>query len=147
MYSLQDTHNDRKTCINSEDKKTERIELVDVNNSLQETSRELPWDYDNNKGFSMFGLVESLLSVIASGLGTVVNSILGSEKKNSRTQTNRINYRNYQLIRVFPNTESHVVDLRDLADAEPEDVKFWSFPSPNRFVYVCLEKNNVFKES
>ncbi|XP_020278332.1 carboxypeptidase B-like [Pseudomyrmex gracilis] len=141
--SLQDIHNDQRTCLNSKDEKTERIELVDVNNSLQEASREVHWDYDNNRGFSMFGLVESLLSVIASGLGTVVNNILGSEKKNSRAQTNRINYRNYQLIRVFPNTESHVVDLHDLRDAEPEDVKFWSFPNLNRTTDIIVSPDLV----
>ncbi|XP_050458345.1 carboxypeptidase B-like isoform X2 [Cataglyphis hispanica] len=73
-----------------------------------------------------------MLFVVANGLSTVVSSIVGTEKKNLRSNVSKINYRNYQLIRVFANTESHVADLHNLRDAEPEDIKFWSFPNLNR---------------
>lgn len=114
----------------SKNRKREKIEAI---NYFQETLRESSQDDDYDRGFSLLGLVESMLSVVANGLSTVVNSIVGTEKKNLRSNVNRINYRNYQLIRVFPNTEDNIADLRDLRDAEPEDIKFWSFPTLNRF--------------
>ncbi|XP_024867115.1 uncharacterized protein LOC112451619 [Temnothorax curvispinosus] len=137
---LQNAHNDREMhlCLNSKGREEERIVFAEANNQLQNTPRELSGsdddddDADDYRGFSLFGLVESMLSVVASGLSTVVNSIVGTEKKDSRSRTSRINYRNYHLIRAFPNTESQAADLRDLRDAEPEDIKFWSFPNPNR---------------
>lgn len=136
---MQAAHKDQEmqSCWNS--KEMEEEKLTEANNQLQNTPRELSWDDDDDyRGFSLFGLVESMLSVVASGFSTVVSSIVGSEKKDSRSRTRRINYRNYHLIRAFPNTESQAADLRDLRDAEPEDVKFWSFPNPNRFVFKLL---------
>ncbi|XP_025269058.1 carboxypeptidase B [Camponotus floridanus] len=112
----------------SKNRKEEKIEA----NYFQQTLRESSQDDDYDRGFSLFGLVETMLSVVANGLSTVVSSIVGTEKKNLRSNVNKINYRNYQLIRVFPNTEDNVADLRDLRDAEPEDIKFWSFPNLNR---------------
>lgn len=135
---MQAAHNyqEVRSCWNSKDREEERF--IEANNQLQNIPRELSWDDDDYRGFSLFGLVESMLSVVASGLSTVVSSIVGTEKKDSRSRTRRINYRNYHLIRAFPNTESQAADLRDLRDAEPEDVKFWSFPNPNRFVFALL---------
>lgn len=115
------------------DSKNRKGERIEATNYFQETLRESSQDDDYDRGFSLFGLVESMLSVVANGLSTVVSSIVGTEKKNLRSNVNKINYRNYQLIRVFPNTEDNVADLRDLRDAEPEDIKFWSFPNLNRF--------------
>jgi len=115
------------------DSKNRKEERIEATNYFQETLRESSQDDDYDRGFSLFGLVESMLSVVANGLSTVVSSIVGTEKKNLRSNVNKINYRNYQLIRVFPNTEDNVADLRDLRDAEPEDIKFWSFPNLNRF--------------
>ncbi|KAM0736624.1 Carboxypeptidase B [Formica fusca] len=128
---LQDANNDQKpqSILDSKDRKEKRVEAT---NYLQETLKESTRDDDYDRGFSLFGLVESMLFVVANGLSTVVSSIVGTEKKNLRSNVSRINYRNYQLIRVFPNTKNHVVDLRNLRDAEPEDVKFWSFPNLNR---------------
>lgn len=137
--SLQIAHNvqEMQPCLNSEDREKEKLVFAEANN--RNTPKELSWDDDDYRGFSLFGLVESMLSVVASGLSTVVSSIVGStEKKDSRSRTRRINYRNYHLIRAFPSTESQAADLRDLRDAEPEDIKFWSFPSSNRFILVFL---------
>lgn len=133
---MQDANNnDQKpqSILDSKDRKEKRVEAT---NYLQETLKESSRDDDYDRGFSLFGLVESMLFVVANGLSTVVSSIVGTEKKNLRSNVSRINYRNYQLIRVFPNTENHVVDLRNLRDAEPEDVKFWSFPNLNRFIFA-----------
>lgn len=141
---MQNAHNNQEIqpCLNSKNKEEEKFVFAEANNQFQNTPRELSWydddDDDDYRGFSLFGLVESMLSVVASGLSTVVSSIVGTEKKNSRSRTRRINYRNYHLIRAFPNTESQVADLRDLRDAEPEDIKFWSFPNPNKFVFAFL---------
>jgi len=137
---VQDAYNDQEVqlYLNFKDGGEERFVFNEANNHLQNTPRELSWDDDDYRGFSLFGLVESMLSVVASGLSTVMNSIVGTEKKDSRSRTRRINYRNYHLIRAFPNTENQVTDLRDLRDAEPEDIKFWSFPNPNRFVFAFL---------
>ncbi|XP_072767295.1 carboxypeptidase B [Anoplolepis gracilipes] len=128
---LQNTNNDQgvQPILNSKDRKERRVEAI---NYLQETLRESSKDDEYDRGFSLFGLVESMLSVVANGFSTVVSSIVGTEKKNLRSNVSRINYKNYQLIRVFPNTENHVTDLRDLRDAEPEEIKFWSFPNRNR---------------
>lgn len=136
MCSLQDVEK-AQACLNRKDRKGERVKLVEVNCS-QETTRESPSDDDYDRSFSLFGLVESILSVVANGLSTVMSSIVGTEKKNLRSSARRVNYRNYHLIRVFPNTENHVADMRDLRDFEPEDIKFWSFPSPNRYVIFLL---------
>lgn len=130
MCRLQDVHSDQKAqaCLNHNDRKEKRVKLI------EETTRDSPSDDDYDRGFSLFGLVESVLSVVASGLNTVMSSIVGTEKKNPRSRATRVNYRNYHLIRVFPNTENHVADLRDLEDTEPEDIKFWSFPNPNKYI-------------
>jgi len=140
-YSLQDVRNNQKLhlCLNSKNGEKERLLFAEANNNhLQNTPKEFSWDDDDYRGFSLFGLVESMLSVVASGLSTVVSSIVGTEKKNSRSGIRRINYKNYHLIRAFPNTENQATDLLDLRDAEPEDIKFWSFPNPNRFVFAFL---------
>lgn len=139
-YSLQDVRNNQEMhpYLNSKDGEEERLLFAEASNHLQNTPREFSWDDDDYRGFSLFGLVESMLSVVASGLSTVVSSIVGTEKKDSRSGTRRINYKNYHLIRAFPNTEYQATDLRDLRDAEPEDIKFWSFPNPNRFVFAFL---------
>ncbi|XP_039310981.1 carboxypeptidase B isoform X2 [Solenopsis invicta] len=122
-------------CLNFKGREEDRLVFAKASNH-QNTPRDLLWDEDDDdddyRGFSLFGLVESVLSVVASGLSTVVNSIVGTEKKDSRSRTRRINYRNFHLIRAFPNTASQVTDLRELRDAEPEDIKFWSFPNSNR---------------
>ncbi|KAL6429911.1 hypothetical protein ACFW04_007638 [Cataglyphis niger] len=132
QLSLQDANNNQKPqpLLDSKGRKKERVEIT---NYHQETSRESFWDqYEYDRGFSLFSLVESMLFVVANGLSTVVSSIVGTEKKNLRSNVSKINYRNYQLIRVFVNTENHVADLHNLRDAEPEDIKFWSFPNLNR---------------
>lgn len=136
-YSLQNIYNGQgmQACLNSKDREEERLVFAEANKQLGNTPRELSWDDDDDyRGFSLFGLVESMLSVVASGFSTVVNSIVGTEK-DSRSRTRRINYRNYHLIRAFPMTESQAEDLRDLRDAESEDIKFWSFPNANRFAF------------
>ncbi|KAG5343280.1 CBPB Carboxypeptidase, partial [Acromyrmex heyeri] len=138
---LQDVRNNQKMhpCLNSKDGEKERLLFAEANNNhLQNTPKEFSWDDDDYRGFSLFGLVESMLSVVASGLSTVVSSIVGTEKKDSRSGTRRINYKNYHLIRAFPNTENQATDLRVLRDAEPEDIKFWSFPNPNKFVCIFI---------
>jgi len=121
-----------------EDKEKEKAESVKVDNYDQRISRESLWDDNDNRGFSLFGLVESMLSIVASGFSKVVSRIAGVEKKNLQSHVRRVNYRNYQLIRLFPNTENHIADLRDMTNAEPEEIKFWSFPKPNRFVFLFL---------
>lgn len=129
-----------QSCSNSKDREEKRLVFTEANKQFRNTPRELSSDDDDDdyRGFSLFGLVESMLSVVASGLSTVVNSIVGSDKKDSRSRTRRINYRNYHLIRAFPITESQATDLRDLRDAESGDIKFWSFPNSNKFVSAFL---------
>ncbi|XP_014483176.1 PREDICTED: carboxypeptidase B-like [Dinoponera quadriceps] len=142
--SLQAVHSNQDTqlSLSPNDTKGEIIDLIGASN--QEVPRESPyWDDDYDRGFSLIGLFESMISVVASGISTVMNSIVGTEKKNSRSRVSRINYRNYQLIRIYPNTENHVADLRDLRDAEPEDIKFWSFPIPNRTSDVIVAPDLV----
>lgn len=117
-----------------------RAVLDKTNNHLQKTSRDLYWNDDSDRGFSLLGLVESMFSVVANGFSTVMSSLVGTDKKNSKPRIRRINYRNYQLIRMFPSTENHVLDLRDLGDTEPDDIKFWSFPTANKFVFAIFKR-------
>jgi len=124
-----------------EDKEEEKAESVKADNYHQEIPRESLWEDNDNRGFSLFSLVESMLSVVASGFSTVVSRIAGVEKKNLQSHVRRVNYRNYQLIRLFPNTENHIADLRDMTNAEPDEIKFWSFPKPNRFAFLILAFN------
>jgi len=90
---VQDAYNDQEVqlYLNFKDGGEERFVFNEENNHLQNTPRELSWDDDDYRGFSLFGLVESMLSVVASGLSTVMNSIVGTEKKNSRSRTRSFN--------------------------------------------------------
>lgn len=130
---MQD-HQEMRQPLFSKGTREDKEYLVEENHYSREISRESFWEDEYDRGFSLIGLVESMFSVVASGINTMMNSIVGTEKKNSRSSVRRINYRNYQLIRMFPNTENHIEDLLDLKDTEPEDIKFWSLPTLNKYV-------------
>lgn len=78
-----------------------------------------------------------MLSAVANGIGSIVTGLIGPEK-NSKSRSSRVSYRNHQLIRLFPSTENQVNDLRDLGDTEPEDIKFWTQPVYNKYVFYLL---------
>lgn len=84
-----------------------------------------------SRGFSLTDLVESMFSAVASGIGSIVTSIIGTEK-NFRSRSSRVSYKNHQLIRLYPNSQQHVNDLKELEKSESEDVKFWTEPMYNR---------------
>lgn len=87
---------------------------------------------ENDRAFSFFGTVESVLSAMANGLNNIVNSMMGTQTKSSVMRNNKVSYRNHQLIRIFPITEGHINELRELRDSEPDDIKFWNEPILNR---------------
>lgn len=87
---------------------------------------------DNNRAFSLFGTVESVFSAMANSLNNIVNSMMGTQTKSSVMRSNRVSYRNHQLIRIFPITDEHINELRELRDSEPDDIKFWNDPISNR---------------
>lgn len=85
------------------------------------------------RGFSFSNIVDSVFSVMANGLDSIVTSIIGTEKS-AKPKPNRVNYKNYQLIRLFPSSQGHVNELKELKEAETEDIKFWSEPMYNKCV-------------
>lgn len=85
------------------------------------------------RGFSFSNIVDSVFTVMANGLDSIVTSIIGTEKS-GKPKPNRVNYKNYQLIRLFPSTQGHVNELKELKEAETEDIKFWSEPMYNKCV-------------
>ena len=97
---------------------------------------ETDFTIDNeSRGFSLTDLVESMFSAVARGIGSIVTSIIGTEK-NFRSRSSRVSYKNHQLIRLYPNSQGHVNDLKQLKESEPEDVKFWTEPMYNRSVFL-----------
>ncbi|XP_043514779.1 carboxypeptidase A2-like isoform X2 [Frieseomelitta varia] len=92
---------------------------------------------NESRGFSLTDLVESMFSAVASGIGSIVTSIIGTEK-NFKSRSSRVSYKNHQLIRLYPNSQGHVNDLKELKESEPEDVKFWTEPMYNRTTDVVV---------
>lgn len=85
------------------------------------------------RGFSFSNIVDSVFTVMANGLDSIVTSIIGTEKS-GKPKPNRVNYKNYQLIRLFPSSQGHVKELKELKETETEDIKFWSEPMYNKCV-------------
>ncbi|XP_033334246.2 carboxypeptidase B [Megalopta genalis] len=89
------------------------------------------------RGFSFVDMIESMLAVVTNGIGSIVSSIIGSERV-PKAKSTKINYRNYHLIRLYPNSKGQVNELRELRDAEPEDIRFWTQPSYNKSTDVVV---------
>ncbi|CAD1480292.1 unnamed protein product [Heterotrigona itama] len=104
--------------------------------AFNETDSESTID-NESRGFSLTDIVESMFSAVASGIGSIVTSIIGTEK-NFKSRTSRISYKNHQLIRLYPSSQGHVNDLKELKESEPEDVKFWTEPIYNRTTDVVV---------
>ncbi|XP_078032725.1 carboxypeptidase B [Augochlora pura] len=82
-------------------------------------------------------MLESMFSAMTNGIGSIVSSIIGTEKT-PKARSSKINYRNYHLIRLYPNSKSQVKELRELRDAEPEDIRFWTQPFYNKSTDVVV---------
>ncbi|CAL7950479.1 unnamed protein product [Xylocopa violacea] len=89
-----------------------------------------------NRTFSIEGMVLTMFAVVANGIDSFM-SIIGTENT-SKPRSRKINYRNYQLIRLFPNTLGQVNELKELREAEPENVKFWTAPMYNKTTDVVV---------
>ncbi|XP_076388900.1 carboxypeptidase A2 isoform X2 [Megachile rotundata] len=98
--------------------------------------------HETKRGFSFVDIVESVFSVVANGFGSLMTSIIGTEKS-SKPRSNRVSYKNYQLIRLYPNTETHAKDLKELMDSEPEYIKFWTMPMNNKTTDVVVSPDLV----
>ncbi|KAK1122188.1 hypothetical protein K0M31_009414 [Melipona bicolor] len=114
----------------------------DEGNRARYSDEEIETDSDftidkESRGFSLTDLVESMFSAVASGIGSIVTSIIGTEK-NFRSRSSRVSYKNHQLIRLYPNSQEHVNDLKELEKSESEDVKFWTEPMYNRTTDVVI---------
>lgn len=83
-----------------------------------------------------------MFSVVANGIDSIVTSIIGPEKA-SKSRSSRVSYKNYQLMRLFPDTENQINELIDLRDAEQEDIKFWTQPLHNRYLFLFLIRFTV----
>lgn len=90
------------------------------------------------------GFVESIFHVFTKSIGTVVDNIVGNGAKSHKSLGHRVSYKNYQLVRLYPSTDDEANDLRELRDAEPEDIKFWTQPTGNRFVAILFSITLVF---
>lgn len=93
------------------------------------------------RGFSFSNIVDSVFTVMANGLDSIVTSIIGTEKS-GKPKPNRVNYKNYQLIRLFPSSQGHVKELKELKEAETEDIKFWSEPMYNKCVSCIFSSSS-----
>ncbi|XP_076644229.1 carboxypeptidase B [Halictus rubicundus] len=94
------------------------------------------------RGFSFADMIESMFSAVTYGIGSFVSSIIGPEKA-PKARSIKVNYRNYHLIRLFPNSKSQVNELKELRDAEPEDIRFWTQPSYNKSTDVVVAPDLV----
>ncbi|XP_017891839.1 carboxypeptidase B-like [Ceratina calcarata] len=94
------------------------------------------------KGFSIVEMVESMFSAVANGIGSFMTSIIGPEK-NHKSRSARVSYKNYQLIRLLPNTQGHVNELKELKETEPEDIKFWTEPMYNKTTDVVVSPDLI----
>ncbi|XP_035732266.1 carboxypeptidase B-like isoform X2 [Vespa mandarinia] len=148
--SLNENQNTESFIINHDKDKSIPIdeyddEYEDEDEDLEKyriSSRKLS-DDDNDRSFSLFGTVESVFSAMANSLNNIVNSMMGTQTKSSVIRGNRVSYRNHQLIRIFPITEEHINELRELRDSEPDDIKFWNEPILNRTTDVVIAPDIV----
>ncbi|XP_015433607.1 PREDICTED: carboxypeptidase B-like [Dufourea novaeangliae] len=92
---------------------------------------------NEGRGFSFVDIVESMFSAVANGIGSIMTSIIGPEK-NSKSRSSRVSYKNYQLIRLFPSSTSQANELKELRDAEPDDIRFWTQPAYNKSTDVLV---------
>ncbi|XP_076285065.1 carboxypeptidase B [Lasioglossum baleicum] len=123
------------------DRSEEQDALSNETNSFEERSRSsLP--KNAGRGFSFVDMIESMFSAVTNGIGSIVSSIIGSEKI-PKARSAKVNYKNYHLIRLSPSSESQVKELRELRDAEPEDLRFWTQPSYNKSTDVVVAPDLV----
>ncbi|XP_050591202.1 carboxypeptidase B-like [Bombus affinis] len=115
--------------------------LDEENTTFNETDYDLLIDNDG-RGFSFVNIVESVFFAVANGIDSIMTSIIGTEK-NFKPRSSRVSYKNYQLIRLYPSSQGHVNDLKDLKETEPEDVKFWTEPMYNRTTDVVIAPDLV----
>ncbi|XP_017788792.1 PREDICTED: carboxypeptidase B-like [Habropoda laboriosa] len=127
---LKILHGERYNCSSFEEGIREARYLSEDDVVSIETEDDPSID-DEGRGFSFMDVVESMFSAVANGIGSIMTSIIGTEKS-FKSPSNRVSYRNYQLIRLFPSTKAQVNDLKELKEAEPEDVKFWTQPMYNK---------------
>ncbi|XP_012170723.2 carboxypeptidase B [Bombus terrestris] len=126
----------------SSDKGNRETRYLDKENTtFNETDYDLLIDNDG-RGFSFVNIVESVFFAVANGIDSIMTSIIGTEK-NFKPRSSRVSYKNYQLIRLYPSSQGHVNDLKDLKETEPEDVKFWTEPMYNRTTDVVIAPDLV----
>ncbi|XP_033346187.1 carboxypeptidase B-like [Bombus vosnesenskii] len=115
--------------------------LDEKNTTFNETDYDLLIDNDG-RGFSFVNIVESVFFAVANGIDSIMTTIIGTEK-NFKPRSSRVSYKNYQLIRLYPSSQGHVNDLKDLKETEPEDVKFWIEPMYNKTTDVVIAPDLV----
>ncbi|XP_076762884.1 carboxypeptidase B [Xylocopa sonorina] len=100
-----------------------------------ETNDDAVVNYER-RAFSIGDMMLTVFTVVANGIDSFM-SIIGSENT-SKSRSRKVSYRNYQLIRLFPHTLGQVNELKELREAEPEDVKFWTAPMYNKTTDVVV---------
>ncbi|CAK9813043.1 Carboxypeptidase A4 [Anthophora plagiata] len=127
---------ERYNCSSFEERICERRYLNEKDTLSNETEDILSID-NEGRGSSFVDIVESMFSAVANGIGSIMTSIIGTEKS-FKSRATRVSYRNYQLIRLYPSTKGQVNDLKELKETEPEEVKFWTQPMYNKTTDIVV---------
>lgn len=85
------------------------------------------------RGFSFFDMIENVVVSVANGLGSLVNNFVSVESKSSKVPSDRVIYKNFQLLRIFANSKAQLRGLKEIVGMEPEDIKFLTMPALNRY--------------
>ena len=76
-----------------------------------------------------------------------VGGIIGDEDDDDDDveQGNGVSYKDHQLLRITPKSLKQVRLLQELRESEPDDVKFWTIPTKDKYddflssrVCVCV---------
>ncbi|XP_046604830.1 carboxypeptidase A4-like [Neodiprion virginianus] len=90
------------------------------------------------RGFTLSGFVETIFTLVASGISSIVNNIVGGESKSSKPRPNRVTYKGHQLLRITPTTDSQVAELQEMMESGDDGLKFWTLPAKNRSTDVVV---------
>ncbi|XP_015609902.1 carboxypeptidase B [Cephus cinctus] len=118
---------------------TETEEGLSKEENLEDKDKDtLSYLFPNIRAFSLSGLMESVYTIVTSGISTIVNNIVGSESKSVKSPGSRVSYKGHQLLRIIPSNDKQVLDLEELRDNEVEDLKFWTQPAKNRTTDIVV---------
>lgn len=119
----------------------ERVKIENKNENISNTIRLSKIEKEsysrslttNERGFTFSSLVETIFTIVSTGISSIVNNIVGTESESQKkSRVNRVTYRGHQMLRIIPTTEQQVADLKEMIEANNEGLKFWTMPIKNR---------------